>query len=415
MSEMPRPTGSGNAALAVLIFACVWAGPLVTLGGIHFTGDRLLGLAAVVALGVLALRRGLRWTAVHSALAVFTAIQVLTSLLATSAWPSAFKFSSIYVLGFACFALAAAAAAGRDGPRQGTRFWIVLGALLGLLGASIAFAANLRQSPLWGTGIGETLRYDDGTRVEVFAAKGPFNEWNLYSSFLIIAFALALWAWEPEREGQARRWGGYLSVSGVVLGLVFGLTRAAWVAMVCIAALWIWARRPAPRQIGGLALAIAVGFLLQATAIGASPLQFRVLQPLQVGTDENLRVRGVINRATIRSGLRRPLFGNGAGSINRLVIPGAGSKPWNGNLVLFVLHDSGLPGVAALAGVVTVVALMARRAYRRSTDRTVLVPLLVAGVALLWAYQFTHGLWLMYPYVYLGLLTASMDGGSEPA
>jgi hypothetical protein len=39
------------------------------------------------------------------------------------------------------------------------------------------------------------------------------------------------------------------------------------------------------------------------------------------------------------------------------------------------------------------------------------VPLLVAGAALCFAYQFTHGLWLMYPYVYLGLLTAATDHG----
>lgn len=39
------------------------------------------------------------------------------------------------------------------------------------------------------------------------------------------------------------------------------------------------------------------------------------------------------------------------------------------------------------------------------------VPLLASGGALCFAYQFTHGLWLMYPYVYLGFLTAVTETG----
>jgi hypothetical protein len=66
----------------------------------------------------------------------------------------------------------------------------------------------------------------------------------------------------------------------------------------------------------------------------------------------------------------------------------------------------------SLAGLVVAVALMARSALRRATDssaRALLVALLGAGVVLLFAYQFTHALWLMYPYVYLGLLTAALE------
>jgi hypothetical protein len=48
---------------------------------------------------------------------------------------------------------------------------------------------------------------------------------------------------------------------------------------------------------------------------------------------------------------------------------------------------------------------------RTTTDgsgRALIVALLGAGVALLFAYQFTHAMWLTYPYVYLGVLTAAI-------
>jgi O-antigen ligase len=211
-------------------------------------------------------------------------------------------------------------------------------------------------------------------------------------------------------------------VGAIALGLVFGLTRAAWIAMAGLAALWLWARRPAWPRVAVLGLLVALALFLQAVAIGASPLYFRVLRPVQSGWDRNIAVRLAINEATIESWLERPILGKGAGSVNAIEIRLADgalvSKPWNGNAFLFVLHDSGALGLAAFVALLAVVARTGRRALGRRADaaaRAVLVPLLAAGVALLFAFQFTHGLWLMYPYVYLGLLTASMDGGARDA
>ena len=110
------------------------------------------------------------------------------------------------------------------------------------------------------------------------------------------------------------------------------------------------------------------------------------------------------------------LLGHGAGSVNRLsiVFPIAGrvNRIWNGNVALFVLHDSGLLGLAALLGVVAVIVWQARRVIGRGVDdetSLLIVPLLASSAALCFGYQFTHGLWLMYPYVYLGLLTAILN------
>ncbi len=417
MSIISRPSGRRQAGLLAIILLSACTAPLFRIGGVTFTGDRLLGLAAVMAVAAIALRGGLRWTPVHAALALFAGIQMLTSILAMSAWPQGPKFATVYVLGFACFALTAACAGGAAGARQGARLWITVGAVLGVVGAFIGVLANLWRSPIWGSGVAEVLAAATSRR-DIFAAKVTFQEWNLYSSFLVVAFALALWSWRSEVGGDLRRWAGLLSVGGIVQGLVFGLTRAAWVDMAALAALWLWARRPPWRRVAALVLLVAFGFLVQAFVIGASPLYPRILRPLSIGWDHNIAVRVAINSRTIESWRERPILGKGAGSTKNVEVRWFGAllqDVWNGNIVLFVLHDSGLLGLAAFVALLAVVARAGQRALRRGPDdatRSVLVPLLAVGVALLFAYQFTHALWMMYPYVYLGLLTASTESGA---
>lgn len=482
----------------IALSACT--APLVAVGHLTLTGDRLLGAAAVIAVAAMAVARSLHWTAIHTAVSVFAGVQMLTSLAAAPAWPAGPRFATIYVFGFASFALAAELAARARDPWTGARVWIAVGAFLGLVGAGLGIVANLWQIDLWGSGRAATMRGPRCAQLVLFAAKLTFGEWNLYSSFLLVAFALSLWRW---RSGGAPPWrygSGFVAMSAIVLGLVFGMTRAAWIGMAALIALWAWARRPGWRAAGALAGLLVAGFAAQATAIGQTPLYVRVIQPVQKGLDRNIEIRRLINEATLaswrgvparaesgpparagaapregdecqkhrgqprvgsaepggvtagpvaaqtvrdattpepaplamgsRTRTRSPwqwqVFGNGAGSINalRIVPPGepALEKPWNGNVLLFVLHDSGAIGLASLAGLVVAVALVARGALRRMTDgsgRALAVALLGAGVALLFAYQFTHALWLMYPYVYLGLLSAALartaPGADVPA
>jgi hypothetical protein len=167
---------------------------------------------------------------------------------------------------------------------------------------------------------------------------------------------------------------------------------------------------------------LAAAFLLQALALGAVPLRSRMF-----GQPTNIGHRSAINRVTLESWMGRAtpgqadrvpavppwLLGHGAGSVNRLsvIVPeGRILKVWTGNVVLFVLHDSGLVGLATLVGLIVVVLRRAARAVRREDGASALtVPLLASGAALCFTYQFTHGLWLMYSYVYLGFLTAATE------
>jgi hypothetical protein len=114
-----------------------------------------------------------------------------------------------------------------------------------------------------------------------------------------------------------------------------------------------------------------------------------------------------------RSWLEAPVLGKGAGSTNQLraALPEGDivRQLWTGNIVLFVLHDSGVVGLAALLALVGVTARQVALAATRGAPpwQAIGPPLLASGIALLWAWQFTHALWLMYPYIHLGLLIAS--------
>ena len=403
-----------------MIFGATWTLPQARVYGVAFTGDRLLGLIAVGALVVLALGRRLRWTGVHVALGVFVATQVFTSILNMKERPQGLKFSAVYILGFACFALAAECSRRQADRRLSVGGWIAVGGILSAVGTLAAVMSQRSQQRLWGSNIAELLAMPEGGRTWVFAAQGTFSEHNLFSSFLLVSFALGLWLWCRD-WGRRRLW-VIASFGAIVFGLVFGLTRAAWLSSAAMVVLWWRTTRPGWPRLATIGLLFAVAFSLQAALIGSSPLNFRMLMPILLGVDVNMWGRALINKATVISWQKRPLLGYGSGSVNDLVVvlPDGTrlAKPWTANMVLFVLHDSGLLGLGALAALATVLGLRGWRAARRGARiglPPVSIPLLVSGAALLFAFQFTHALWLMYPYVYLGLLTSAIDDRAADA
>ena len=431
-SPWPRRLG-----LFLLVLGSACAAPLGEVWGLTITGDRLLGLAALAGCAVLAVRRRFYWTRVHTALGLFVAAQLFTTVINARTWTPGSKFVTVYLLGFACFALTAEWARGVEGRRWLTSVWIGVAAALSLVGTVAAVLSNVYQHPFWGSADAQPLQYE---RV-LYAARATFNEWNLFSSFLLIPFSLGLWAWRRE---AAHHWRLVVAVVAMFFGLVMGITRVAWLSMLVIFALWWRARGPRSAHVVALVSGLAAACLLLTLTLSIGPMP---VWPRLFERSSNLEHRMVINRVTVNSWLDRPVsdpgfayfgpahvasgpatplvttrnvvLGHGAGSVNRvsIVLPVAGLKKriWNGNVVLFVLHDSGVLGLAALVGVLVVLAGRSRRALALPGDEetsATLVPLLASGVALCFAYQFTHGLWLMYPYVYLGFLTAVLETGA---
>ena len=392
-----------------------WPAPLGTAAGITLTGDRLLGLAALVLLVLRVLRRRIRWTPIHSALGVFVGTQVVTTALNAHAWPQGLKFVTVYLLGFACFAVAAEWTRSMQAQRWMVGCFLIVAAVAAIAGAATAHLSNFYRQPWygtpWQTGVAQVLFLKTPNERALFAPRISFGEWNLFSSFLLVPFTLGLWAWRRESAGQ---WVLVAAVGAMVHGLVAGVTRAAWVAMIGIVALWWKLRRPRVRQMVGLGLLMATALLLQAVAFGISPVWYRFVDPW------SLRTRADISSLMLESWRERPVLGHGAGSSYRLSLVYSPSERidhvWNGNLELFVLYDSGLLGLAALLGLFVALLARARRAIRAPTSPAVsaLAGSLLIGVgALAIAYQFTHGLWLMYPYVVVGVLTAATEIGHD--
>src|SRR5262245_57184408 len=130
----------------LLVLGSTVSVPLFDLAGLTFTGDRILGVVAVLFVIARALRTGLRWTAVHIALAVFVAVQILTTLLNVSAWPRGIVLVTVYVLGLACFALTADIASTPPVRRFAAQLLIMVGAVAGLVASLLAIAANLSKT-----------------------------------------------------------------------------------------------------------------------------------------------------------------------------------------------------------------------------------------------------------------------------
>lgn len=390
----------------VLIAGSAWPSPITTVFGLTVSGDRLLGLAALAVVIVVGLRRAWHWTSVHTALGIFVGAQILTTLLSAGTWPQGPKFVTIYVLGFACFALAAECARGADGQQRMASAWIAVAVVVSVAGTMLANLSNVYQRRLWGTEQAQILFTDSPERLLLFGPQVTLLEWNLFSSFLLVPFTLSLWLWP--RDGGAQR-GRVAALAAMVFGIVTGITRAVWLSAAALVALWTWTKRPRPSQLATLSLMVVAALLVQALCLGVPPVLQRSLQVSTVAG------RMTINRATIDSWLERPVLGNGAGSVNRLPVTTRDGRPmkvWTGNMVLFVLHDSGGPGLATLLALGVVVGRRAWRALRRNAHTptpSLVVPLLATGAALAFAYQFTHALWLMYPYVYLGFLTAATE------
>jgi hypothetical protein len=406
-----------KAVAALLILGSAVSMPLFKISGVTFSGDRILGLLAVVALLGCAIRPGLRWTRIHLALALFVAVQLLTTLLNAAAWPRGMFLVTVYVLGFACFALTAQVTWNANVRRFAVHGLIAIGAVVGLGAGVLAAMANLSGTPMWGTAFVPV-----GAKVEpfVFGAYATFSEPNFLGSFLLIPFALQLWASVGSHLPPLVGSTGGLRLLGVVVGLAFSYTRAAWIGMAGIALAWTWSQRPSWRTGARLFAAIAAIFALQVATTGPTAFLQRTVGPFLTGTDSTVGPRASISLAMLRSWRERPLVGHGAGAGNRLTLVQRDGRTmhglWAGNVEVHLLQNSGLLGLAAFLLVLVVVGQEVRQRDRRDAKRpATLGGFVAAGLWLLFAFQFTHALWVMFPYVYLGLLTAEVCAGEEGA
>jgi O-antigen ligase len=401
---------AASALLATLLALAASNRPLLDVGGLTIRAD-WVGGALALALTLFALGRGIGVPrrAALLPLGCFVGMQFLSSLLNLAAWPQGLKFSLIYVLALACVGAPLLLIGDSKILRWAADAIVAIGVVQAASGLALFLTGNA---------LGVRLGW-------------LMSERNLFASFLLVPLALVLW-----RFGTAPRWtwSSAASCGALVAGLVFGLTRAAWIAGVGIAVVWLWRRRPAPARVAFVIACVLAALLLNLGSdlyvagrrIEDTRVYDRTLRGLVTGRDAPIRTRVLEVKAGVAAFLKAPLLGHGAGSANRLrqIVPGMKvqrRKPWISNAVLFVLVDSGVVGLAMLvwAGVAAT-----REAWRihpcvpEGALRHTHEALGVGLAATLLAWQGTHGLWQMYGYLYLGVFLSPYVGacaGPHPA
>jgi hypothetical protein len=228
-------------------------------------------------------RGRLGWIPVHTALAVFVSIQIVTTLANASAWLAGLHLVTIYVLGFGCFAAAATLMAEPADQRRAARTWIAAGVVLALAGSVATAIANLWQVDLWGARPLKIWPPGLEDRPTPYGALATFKGTNLFASFLLLPLALALWEWAGAAPGSRRRWAATCCAGAIALGLAFSQTRAAWIAAALIALLWwrITGARGGPRLVLSLAAAALAALTLMT---GWAPVAFRTVARSRRGT-----------------------------------------------------------------------------------------------------------------------------------
>jgi hypothetical protein len=399
----------------------------------------LLLLSAVPWTSAAAWRHRLR-NPIAIALVVFVAVHVAASVLNAGRWPSALKFMNVYVLGLGVFLAVCQGLRSRQSFEMAVRTLVGVGVIASGWAGLAAIISNVAQRKVAGA---QPILYQDG--LAVYAGQAGLLEPNILGSFLLVPFALALWHWTDEAPS---RFPFRAAALAIVSGLVASQTRAAWLCSAAIFLMWLWHRRPrltaviAVIGVAGLSVLVLqaslwvngsetpISKLLPSTikppwmkdgGTSTSVIHLRAIDPVVRGRDYNLRVRWLINEAVLNSwrgsGPAGWLLGRGSGSTNEiefvLDIDGTQTRlrqMWTGNAFIFNLHDAGIVGLAAFTALAAAVAYQLRRMLRRARrgrEQGLCHAFIISALALLFAYQFTHALWQMSTYVFLGLVVVA--------
>ena len=317
------------------------------------------------------------------------------------------KFSLIYILALAY--LCATLILVRDAK---TAHWVLsLVLVLAVAEASVSVLAVLSSNLIGVPSPGPMLP-------RVFPrAEGAMSEANLFSSFLLVPFSVALWRWSARPRPAKLQGAACLALTA---GLIFGLTRAAWIASLAVGWLSPLRRRPARVLVLLAGAAVATGLLLGSDLVlrhgrlEHTGLYDRLATGVLTGLDQPLDKRRNEMRTSVASWRTSPWVGHGAGSANTLKLDPQNrwqpqTKTWISNVFLFVLHDAGLVGLVLFLSTLGAAAYQWWRARGGFGDRTTALDHEALGIglgAVLLAWQTTHGLWQMYGYLYFGLLLA---------
>ena len=276
----------------------------------------------------------------------------------------------------------------------------------------LCYASNHVFGTTVGMAMGQYLR-------DVAAPYGSLYEPNLFAAYtgccavLFLAIYLA--------QGQ-RRISSLVCFFIASLATVLSFSRAALLALV-VAIGWVAWKSGNPLKgrrnrlavfAVGFALILMVAILVAATGVG-DVLQERFTNLFQQGLEEETTItRLLVIREALQEVPEHPLIGSGTASLQlsfdwtKYFADWTNERAWVGNVVVRILHDTGLLGLTAFLGFLISLWSKTRRALRRSNPQVPMLIGLSAG-ALLYgiSFQSTEGTMLAFCWVHLGLLASA--------
>ena len=281
--------------------------------------------------------------------------------------------------------------------------------LVGLTETAYAVISFVSQR-LFGTSFGvEVGQYGAfggtyGTQVEA----------NLLGSYSgCLAIILLVLYFSSERRPRWLFGGIVLAVAA----LIVSLSRAALIAFgfVSLVLLFLGVRRGLvrTRKLLLLGLTLALFLVPLAESGGNFAERFRNLSEQGI-EDETTMGRIMALSAAIQDISQHPMFGTGAGSFaltlqdERILSLLGEFRPWIGNTVIRILHDTGVLGLVLFGLVAVSIARQAKHAIAYGAYRTEIIALLAGCLVYAIAFMSADGSMLAFFWVHLGILASAV-------
>jgi O-antigen ligase len=279
--------------------------------------------------------------------------------------------------------------------------------------AIICFASQL----FWGTSFGIEVGQYSGGYGGVY---GTQFEPNLLGSFAGCTAIMLVVAYFISRKRSLWLLAGIVTS---VAGLVVSLSRAALLgflfASVVLLAVGFLTRRV--RLIQLLPIILGGALLLTPIALTGGRNLLERLGNLSGGVQDDMETmaRVVSWTSALEDIAQHPVMGNGTASFQLLSdakqFSLLGGRPWIGNSVIRVLHDTGLIGFLLMMSILVSLSIKAKAAIANHRFANDGIVVLIAGL-LVYAVAFmsTEGTMLAFFWVHLGLLRAvcSLDSAA---
>ena len=262
---------------------------------------------------------------------------------------------------------------------------------------------------------GTTFGMDFAYLVDVAAPYGSIFEPNLFGAYTGCCALLGLALYLVGRR-QVRYLACFLIAS---LASVLSLSRAALIALV-IASAWVfWQARHATNEknrtkVATLVLALAVILVIALSAVGGV-LKERFRDLLNQGfAEETAITRVIVIVEALQEIPQHPLLGSGTASFQLSFdfgkyVPEWANNPTSiGNVIIRILHDTGLFGLATILGFLISIWWKIRRELKgRNYEISMLLGLSAGALLYSISFQATDGTILAFSWVHLGFLASA--------